>query len=151
HIQGGAELTVRVSQQSGCRGLLSSGQWSVPVRGDLTVGFITALDSQLDLTLTADPKGQARFHSATDELEALELEPLRPMVLLVRPHGLTRVDQTLRRAGEPLMTISNLRLGGDHLEVDITGLVGLPIGQMLGFWKWPVFIGIDLVLVVWIV
>ena len=46
--------------------------------------------------------------------------------------------------------MTNLRLGGDFLEFDLSGLVGLPFSDLLGAWKWPILVLINVPLLVWL-
>jgi hypothetical protein len=67
-----------------------------------------------------------------------------PQRLSTRPFGLTRVIQSRNRVGPPPLTVTDLRLGGDSFDVELTGKAGIPIPELLGSAKWPVLALLDL-------
>ncbi len=146
HLLSRWPVTVRVSANSnkgepgpGCRNLLSIGSWQQVVGKDLEMAFLADPKSPLDLTLSSPS-----FHSGKDEEESLEIEPLFPLKLSTRPLGLTREIQSRTYAGSPRLALTNLRLGGDFFDVELTGKAGIPVPELLGWTTWPILALLDL-------
>jgi hypothetical protein len=157
HLRSNSPLIVRVSANSqdgetgpNCRNLLTIGTWEQAIGKDLQVAFVAAPASEIGLKVLSDPREAASFRRGASELEPLELEPLHPLRLQVLTVDGSRVQQVRERAGEPFMTLTHLQLGGDFLVFDMSGLVGLPVGDLLGGWKWPIFAALDAPLFVWL-
>lgn len=143
-LQSASELEIHLSANSprghagpGCRKKLQIGKWEIPVGKDWDLGVIAEANSPVSLTLSPDPKGGGRWHSNDDEMEALLIQPLQPQRLFVSPHGVNRATKLLERMGEPLLTVTGLRMGGDFFDVDLLGQAGEPVASALGIWKWP--------------
>jgi hypothetical protein len=156
HLRGSSPLIVRISANSqngesgpNCRNLLSIDKWEQGFGKDLELAFIATPGSQVTLKISSDPKTEDGFRSGKNEFESMELEALRPELLAVLPLGGNRSSQIRKSAGPPLMTVTNLRLGGDSLEVDLSGLLGLGISDLLGGWKWPLLAFVNVPLLFW--
>ena len=157
HLQSASAMTIRVSTNSedgqqgpGCRELLTIGKWENLIGKDVGLAFNTLPDALVTLTLSPDPKGMGRFHSGKEELESLMMQPVMPFRVSIGPLGLASTDQILERVGQPFLTVTNPRLGGDYLDLDVSGVVGLPLSQILGAWKWVLFAAMNIPLLLWI-
>jgi hypothetical protein len=78
------------------------------------------------------------------------IQPVMPFRVSIGPLGLASTDQILERVGQPFLTVTNPRLGGDYLDLDVSGVVGLPLSQILGAWKWVLFAAMNIPLLLWI-
>jgi hypothetical protein len=146
HVVSTSPLAVRLSANSpdgadgpGCHNLLSIGSWQQVIGKDLELALIADPASRIDLTLSSP-----HFKSGDDELESLEIEHLLPERLSTRPFGLARVIESRDRAGTPPLTVTDLRLGGDFFDLELTGRAGIPIPELLGWTKWPILAVLDL-------
>jgi hypothetical protein len=146
HVLSNSPLVIRLSANSpdgadgpGCHYLLSIGSWQQVIGKDVELALITDPASRIDLTLSSPS-----FESGKNELESLEIEHLLPERLSTRPFGLTRVIQSRERAGAPPLTVTDLRLGGDFFDLELTGRAGIPIPELLGWTKWPILALLDL-------
>jgi TIR domain len=54
-----------------------------------------------------------------------------------------RVIQSREFAGPPPLTVTDLRLGEDFFNVELTGRAGVPVAERLGWTKWPIVAVID--------
>ncbi|MGH9697424.1 MAG: toll/interleukin-1 receptor domain-containing protein, partial [Bryobacteraceae bacterium] len=150
HVVSASPLAIRLSANSpdgadgpGCHYLLSIGSWQQVIGKDVELALITDPASRIDLTLSSPS-----FESGKNELESLEIEHLLPERLSTRPFGLTRVIESRNRAGAPPLTVTDLRLGGDFFDLELTGRAGIPIPELLGWTKWPILAVLDLPLLV---
>jgi hypothetical protein len=157
HIRSGSALLIKASANAqegeagpNCRNLLTIGTWEQAIGKDLQVAFVAAPDSEITLKVLSDPREAAGFRGGESELESLELEPLHPARLQVLTAQGNRAQEVRERAGEPFMTVTNLRLGGDFLDFDLSGRVGLPVADFLGSWKWPILAVCDVPLLAWL-
>jgi hypothetical protein len=146
HLSSHWPLTVRVSANSpngmsgpGCRNLLSIGSWQQAIGKDIELAFVVDPKSFVDLTLSSPS-----FRSGKDEVESLEIEPLLPYRLTTRPLGLSRVIQSRVYAGTPPLALTDLRLGGDFFDVELSGKAGVPVPEYLGWITWPLLALLDL-------
>ena len=156
HLRSGSALVVRITANSqdgesglNCRNRVSIGNWEQVIGKDLQMAFVAAPDSAVTLKVFSKPDAESGFLSGSRELESLELEPLHPTRLFVSPLGTGRAEQTRVRAGSPPMAVTNLRLGGDFLEFELSGLIGLPLSDLLGLWKWPTLAFLNIPLLIW--
>jgi hypothetical protein len=145
HIKSAEPLSIRVSANSnsgadgpGCRNLLSIGQWQQVIGKDLEIGFLAEAGSSIDITLSSPS-----FESGKNEIESLEIERLLPQRLATRPVGMERVIQSREFAGPPPLTLTDLRLGEDFFNVELTGRAGVPVAEILSWTKWPIVAGIN--------
>jgi hypothetical protein len=150
HLSSSFPLALHVSANSpdgktgpGCRNLLSIGTWQQVIGKDLELGFIVDPLASVNLALSSKS-----FHSGKDELESLEIEPLLPYRLSTKPLGLSRVVQSRVFAGDPPLKLTDLRLGGDFFDVELTGRAGIPLPEFLGWTTWPMLLLIDVPLLV---
>lgn len=157
HLRSGSPVSVEISANSedgepgpNCRNRVSIGNWEQVIGKDLQMGFIAAPHSEITLSISAKPEAGTHFLSGDRELESLELQPLHPFRLFVSPLRSNQPEQIRMRAGSPLMAVTNLQLGGDFLQVELSGLVGLPVSDLLGIWKWPLLVLLDIPLLFWI-
>jgi len=157
HLRSNSPLVVTAKLDSpdgeggpNCRYLLTIGAWEQAFGKDLQIAFVAAPDSEITLKILSDPRETASFRNGESELESLELEPLHPARVQVLAARGNRVQQVRKRAGEPRMTLTNLRLGGDFIDFDLAGLVGLPVADFLGLWKWPILAACDVPLLAWL-
>lgn len=146
HLSSHTPLTVRMSANStngiggsGCRNLLSIGNWQQVIGKDLEVAFLVDPQSMIDVTLSSPS-----FESGKDEVESLEIEPLQPYKLTTHPLGFARVIQSRVYAGPPSLTLTDLRLGGDFFDVQLSGKAGIPLPEFLGWATWPLVALLDL-------
>jgi hypothetical protein len=156
HLRARSALIVHISANSqngesgpNCRNRVSIDQWEQAIGKDLELAFLAEPGSEVTLKVSSDPKTEDGFRSGKDELELLNLEALHPARLAVSPLGMNRAEQIRKRAGPPDMALTNLRLAGDFFEVDLSGLVGLPVSDLLGGWKWPLLAFVNVPLVIW--
>lgn len=155
HVRSGSALVrIAANSQDGeggpnCRNRVSIGNWEQVIGKDLEMAFVPAPDSEVTLKISAKPDSEDGFVSGRKEVESLELEPLYPVRLFVSPLGVNRAEQIRRRAGSPPMAVTNLRLGGDFLEFELSGLVGLRLSDLLGNWKWAMVAFVDVPLLIW--
>ena len=150
HLTSNSPLAVRLSANAqdgangpGCHNLLSIGGWQQVIGKDLELAFIADPGSPVQLTLSSPS-----FRSGKDEVESLEIERLLPQQLSTRPLGLDRVIQLRDFAGAPPLTLTDLRLGGDFFDVELSGKAGIPVSELLGWTKWPIVGLIDIPLLV---
>jgi TIR domain len=155
YLRSSSELLIRVSANSqdggsgtGCRNSLAIGDWKQTIGKDLELSFIASAESPVKVELSPLTKDD-RFQSGQDELKALVLESLQPRRISVRPYRLSKEIESRKSAGAPKLTLTSLQLGGDFLDVGLTGLIGLPLSQFLGNWKWLLLVGINLPLLFW--
>jgi hypothetical protein len=153
HLSSNSTLAVRLSANSeegkngpGCRNLLSIGSWQQVIGKDIELAFLADPGSPVELTLSSPS-----FESGKSEVESLEIEHLLPRRLSTRPLGLTRVIQAREYAGEPPLTLTDLRLGGDFFDVELAGKAGIPIGELLGWTKWPILALLDVPLLIGVI
>ena len=146
HIVSPSRLAVRLSANSpdgangpGCRNLLSIGSWQQVIGKDLELVFMADPASLIDLTLSSPS-----FELGKNEIESLEIEHLTPQRLSTRPFGLARAIQSRNRVGTPPLTVTDLRLGGDFFDLELTGKAGIPIPELLGPTKWLFLALLDL-------
>ncbi len=146
HVVSSLPLAVRLSANSpdgangpGCHNLLSIGSWQQVIGKDAELAFIADPASLINLTLSS-----SSFQSGKDEVESLEIEHLLPERLSIRPFGLTRVIQSRTRAGTPPLTVTDLRLGNNFFDLELTGKAGISIPEFLGWTKWPILAVLDL-------
>jgi hypothetical protein len=145
HIKSAEPLSVRLSANSGsgadgpgCRNLLSIGHWQQVIGKDLEMVFVADPGSSVDVTLSSPS-----FESGKNEIESLEIERLLPQRLATRPAAMERVIQSRKFAGPPPLTLTDLRLGEDFFDVELTGRAGVPVAERLGWTKWPFVALID--------
>jgi hypothetical protein len=155
NLESSSELVIRVSANSddeqrgpGCRELLTMGKWEQLVGANLELSFLAVPNSRVTLSLSPDLKGP--LHSSREELDSLLIEPLNPLRLSIGPYGLAQPDQIRDRAGQPFLAVKDLGLGGDFFNIQVSGLVGVPISEVLGAWTWLLFAGINLPLLFWL-
>jgi hypothetical protein len=145
HIKSAEPLSVRLSANAespssgpGCRNLLSIGHWQQVIGKDLEMNFVADAGSSIEVALSSPS-----FESGKNEIESLEIERLLPQRLATRPAGMERVIQSREFAGPPPLTLTDLRLGADFFNVELTGRAGVPVTEILGWTKWPMVAGID--------
>lgn len=150
HVLSRSSLAVRLSANSpdgangpGCRYLLSIGSWQQVIGKDLELTFLADPGSGMDLSLAVDAD-----QSSDHKVESLRIENLLPERLFIRPSGLHGAVVSRRRAGAPALTVADLRLGGDFLDLELAGAAGIPIPELLGWTKWPIVALLDLPLIV---
>jgi TIR domain len=147
HVLSRSPLAVRLSANSsegadgpGCRNLLSIGSnWQQVVGKDLELTFLADPGSGIDLSLAVE-SGESSDH----KVESLKIENLLPERLFIRPSGDHGAIVSRRRAGAPALTVADLRLGGDFLDLELAGAAGIPIPELLGWTKWPILLLLDL-------
>jgi hypothetical protein len=105
---------------------------------DLEMVFVADPGSSVDVTLSSPS-----FESGKNEIESLEIERLLPQRLATRPAAMERVIQSRKFAGPPPLTLTDLRLGEDFFDVELTGRAGVPVAERLGWTKWPFVALID--------
>jgi hypothetical protein len=142
HVASASRLAVQVSADSagasggpGCRNLVSIGdppKWQQVIGKDLELTFLAEPHSRVDINLAVDPD-----LASDHKVESLKIENLMPERLYTRPWDVDRVNQSRRRAGAPRLTVADLKLGGDFLELELNGRAGIPIPELLGWTKWP--------------
>jgi TIR domain-containing protein len=145
HIKSPEPLSVRVSANSdsgadgpGCRNLLSIGRWQQVIGKDLEMDFLAEPGSSIDVTLSSPS-----FESGKNEIESLEIERLLPQRLATHPVGMERILQSREYAGPPPLTLTDLRLGQDFFNVELTGRAAVPVAETLGWTKWPIVAAIN--------
>ncbi len=145
HIKSAEPVSVRLSANSdsgtdgpGCRNLLSIGQWQQVIGKDLEMGFVADPESSIDVTLSSPS-----FESGKNEIESLEIERLLPQRLATRPAGMERIIQSREFVGPPPLTLTDLRLGEDFFNVELTGRAGVPVAERLSWTKWPIVAVVD--------
>ena len=146
HLASNSPLVVRLSANAqdgangpGCHNLLSIGDWQQVIGKDLELAFVADAGSPVQLTLSSPS-----FRSGKNEVESLEIEHLLPQQLATRPLGLNRVIQVRDFAGDPPLTLTDLQLGGDFFDVELSGKAGIPVAELLGWTKWPILALIDI-------
>ena len=161
HVQSNSELLVRLSANSAggqrgprCRNIVTMQQdqekWYAPLGMDWEWSFIAAPNFDILITFAPDlwtGEGELEFGK---ELESLALEKIQPQRLAILPVGGSRVIESRKRKGEPVMTASSLKLGPDFLDVGLEGKVGIPIRESLAGWQWTAaFAVLDFPLLLW--
>ena len=154
NLESSSELLIQVSTNSedetpgpGCYERLTMGKWEQTVGRDLHLAFIASPNSRVTISLSPDTRGP--LHSSREELDSLILEPLKPRRLSIGPYGFGSPDQVRERTGQPFMTVKDLGLGGDFFSLEISGLAGVPVSEVLGAWKWLLFAALNLPLMFW--
>lgn len=154
-LESSSELAIRVSTNSdndrtgpGCHERLTMGKWEQSVGADIELAFIAVPNSRVTLSLS--PGGKGSLHSGKEELDSLMIEPLNPRRLSIGPYGLAKPDQIRDRVGPPFLAVKDLGLGADFLSIEVSGLVGVPISEVLGAWKWLLLAGVNAPLVLWL-
>src|SRR5271165_2156034 len=155
NLESSSELRIRLSRNSddeqpgpGCKERLTMGKWEQMLDKNLELAFIAVPNSRVTLTLSPDAKGS--FHSISEELESLMIEPLKPRRLSIGPYGLAQSDQIREQVGEPFLTVKDLGLGADFFTIEVSGLVGVPMSEVLGSWKWILLGGVNAPLLFWL-
>jgi TIR domain len=146
HVASPSPLAVRVSANSpdgsdgpGCRNLLSIGSWQQVIGKDLEMALVADARSPINVNLAVDAD-----EPSDHKTESLRIEDLLPERLYIRPMSVDHVLQSRKRAGKPLLTVTDLRLGGDLLDVELSGKAAVPIPELLGWTKWPIVLLVDL-------
>jgi class 3 adenylate cyclase len=154
-LESSSELVIRVSTNSddeqpgpGCHERLTMGKWEQRLGKNIELVFIAVPNSRVTLSLSPDLKGP--LHSSREELDSLMIEPLNPRRLSIGPYGLAQPDQIRERVGQPFLAVKDLGLGGDFFSVEISGLFGVPISEVLGARKWLLFAGVNVPLLLWL-
>jgi hypothetical protein len=157
HLRSRSRLIVYVSANSqdgvsgpNCRNLLNVADWLQPIGKDLELGLVAAPETEVTITIYPAAGPHTTFGGGTDGFESVGLEPMHPALLVVSPIGSGRVQQIRKKAGSPPLTVTNLRLGGDFLEVKLSGSLGIPIREFLDGWAWPALGIVNLPLLVWL-
>jgi hypothetical protein len=156
HLQSNSELVIHISANSDegqdgprCRNLITwkrdSNVWEKPFGQDLDWALVAVPGSSVIITMSGD------FQGGDQELESLTLEPLKPARLAIMPSATSEVIQSRKRAGEPLLTVEDLRLSGSFLDVTLSGAMGIPMGEVLGVWRWPLHVLLSAPMLVWVV
>ncbi len=155
NLESSSELRIRVSTNSddeqpgpGCRERLTMGKWEQRLGRNIELAFIAAPNSRVTLSLSPDVTGP--LHSSREELDSLMIEPLTPRRLSIGPYGLPQPDQIRTRVGKPFLAVKDLGLGGDFFSLQVSGLVGVPISEVLGAWKWLLLAGVNVPLLFWL-
>lgn len=155
HLQSSSELVIHLSTNSAegqdgprCTNLITwkrdSRVWEKPFGRDLDWAFVAAPESGVIITMAGD------FQSGDQELESLTLEPLKPTRLAILPSATSEVIQSRKRAGEPLLTVEDLRLSASLLDVKLSGVMRIPMSEALGVWRWPLHVLLSAPMLVWV-